>query len=188
MFHKQKDGFQTSWVLAIHPERDRWGMRAGSDERVVGVNYEHGWDTIPEVPKRILGTSGPNMWVWERKKERNGGMDDERGSICQQLKRRDKSHRFPAESTVRTDTLESWCKQYLMVKTSQTLPPLCSDKLTTVYPNYSQLMQEGGGERRGTYYAKGSSGRWIHGAGFTPPSPHTCRGSSWPRGWRKSNL
>lgn len=34
-------------------ERD-W---AGSDEGEVGVNQDHGWDTVPEVPGSTLGTT-----------------------------------------------------------------------------------------------------------------------------------
>lgn len=52
----------------------------------MGVNQDHGWDTVPEVPGSILGTT------CEPQKEEEGlevgGEGGGDGYICQQLKRR----------------------------------------------------------------------------------------------------
>lgn len=54
----------------------------------MGVNQDHGWDTIPEVPGSILGTTCESQ---KEEEGLDGGGDDREGGgeyICQQLKGR----------------------------------------------------------------------------------------------------
>ena len=148
------------------PLRDEGWLRTGGWWE---LRYrDHGWDGIPVVPGRVLGTSGPNMWAWDR--ERDGGM---RGKHLSAITKEDQSHSF---STVCWETPGSWCKQYLMVKTSQPPPPPSlsppgfNKTSRAQLTQASQLMREGGGAPCGTHSAKGSSGRRILRAGFTLPN------------------
>lgn len=84
MFHKQKDGFQASWVLAIHVRSVRWGMRAGSDQRVVGVMLPR-----PRLGRHPSGSrkSSGNIRA-QHVSVREEEMEAWGGNICQQLQRR----------------------------------------------------------------------------------------------------
>lgn len=80
-FFKSANCFVSGGTDSRPGERDR----AASDEGEVGVNQDHGWDAVPEVPGSILGTT------CEPQKEEEGlevGGEVGDGCICQQLKRR----------------------------------------------------------------------------------------------------
>lgn len=71
MFRKQRD-------TDPRPGERDW---AGSHEGEVGVNQDHGWDTVPEVPGSILGTTCEPQKAEEGLEV--GGEERGDGYICQ---------------------------------------------------------------------------------------------------------
>ena len=100
---------------------ERPGQLSPGSPRATGPLRDEGW-LGPEgggsyVTKTTAGTASQRFpeEFWEHRgptrvyeREGDGGMDDEGGNICQQLKRRDRSHSFTTEeSTVCRDMLGS---------------------------------------------------------------------------------
>ena len=170
MFHKQKDGFQASWVLAIHVRWVRWGMRAGFGPEGGGsyVTETTAGTASQWFPEEFWEHQGPTCeHETERETEAWGG------NICQQLQRRINpivSVRYAEKRRGHDVNSTSWSKLPSPPPPPSLSPPGFNKTSRAQLTQASQLMLEGGGAPCGTHSAKGSSGRRILRAGFTLPN------------------